>query len=169
MPGRNSDSKSWMQSNSPCRPMSSAVAGSGEKRLPAPLQTKEQLALSNIADFFTERARLSGSRFHLQTAGVMPMATSCNDDHIQFYQCWWTQDYANRQVVSGVGTYAAKFRDTVVRVISISGAWARVCIDSLDGFQSLDHCLGDKRLEANDVMVQCWSSGVRVSRPSTGW
>jgi len=107
-----------------------------------------------------------GGNFDLQTPGVMPMATHCNGDHIQFYQCWWGQSSVGRGP-SGVRGYAAKFGETVVRVLTQSGQQAKVCIDDLDGCQSLDHYVGDDRL--NDVMVQRWQTGVRISRPSTGW
>lgn len=107
-----------------------------------------------------------GGHFDLQTPGVMPMATHCNGDHIQFYQCWWSTVHIGRGP-SGIKGYAAKFGKTVIRVISLGGAVAKVCIDTLDGCQSLDHYVDDDRLK--DVMIQRYQSGVRISRPSTRW
>jgi hypothetical protein len=95
------------------------------------------------------------------------MATHCNGDHIQFYQCYWFHPATITGTPSGIRGYAAKFGNTVVRVVSHSGQTAKVCIESLDGCQSLDHYVGDDRL--NDVMIQRWQTGVRVSRPSTNW
>jgi len=91
------------------------------------------------------------------------MATHCNGDHVQFYQCHWS----TAPQVSGIRGYAVKYGDTIVRVISARGAQAQVCIASLDGCQNLDYYVGDNRL--NDVEVQRYQTGVRVSRPSTGW
>lgn len=108
-----------------------------------------------------------GHFYNPQTPGVMPMATHCNGDHIQFYQCWWNAISARSNSPSGVRGYAVKFGQTVVRVHTTRNQVAQVCIDDLDGCQSLDHYVGDKRL--NDVMVQRYQTGVRVSRPSTGW
>lgn len=105
--------------------------------------------------------------FDLQTPGVMPMATHCNGDHVQFYQCYWDATHAARGTPSGIRGYAASFGGTVIRVVSFQGRQAQVCIDSLDGCQSLDHYVGDNRLK--DVMVSRYQNGVRVSRPSTNW
>lgn len=115
----------------------------------------------------THMIHTRAGNFDVQTPGVMPMATHCNGDHIQFYQCLWDAHHAQRGTPSGVRGYAIKFGGTVVRVKTVSGQTAQVCIDSLDGCQSLDHYVGDGRL--NDVMIQRYQSGVRVSRPSTNW
>lgn len=118
-----------------------------------------------VGDTHIQNSR--GGNFDLQTPGVMSMATHCNGDHIQFYQCWWNSASARGRSPSGIRGYAVKFGETVVRVMTSRGQQAKVCIDSLDGCQSLDHYVGDQRL--TDVMVQRYASGVRVSRPSTGW